>query len=107
MLMQNLEAYWAKTEDQCGSLLHLVVGERAVILKLLAEVGVDVAQRVMPGNALTLLDLGLDSAEGVRGLALQGDSFVVICFAKNLHSAGTELDLWSTSYLSDVTTLPR
>jgi hypothetical protein len=93
MLMQKLAAEQAQHEVQRGFLLHLVLGEREVILKLLAAVDEALLVR---GDAFLVLDIGLDSADGVRGLALHVDNFVAECFAKSLHSAGPELDLWST-----------
>ena len=51
-------------------LLDVVVGEGAAILKLLA--GEDQALLVR-GDALLVLDLGLDIVDGVRRLHLKGD----------------------------------
>jgi hypothetical protein len=93
MFMQQLAAEQAQHEVQRAILLDIVVGKRVVINKLLAG---ENEALLVGGDAFLVLDVGLDSADRVRGLALQGDRFVGECFAKNLHSAGTELDLWST-----------
>ena len=55
MLMQNLAAAQGQRDKQCGFLLHLVVGERAVILKLLAAVDEALLVR---GDAFLVPDLG-------------------------------------------------
>ncbi|KAF1361509.1 hypothetical protein EJ07DRAFT_47046, partial [Lizonia empirigonia] len=63
-----------ETEDQVESrlLLDVVVGESAAVLELLA--GEDQALLVR-GNALLVLDLGLDIVwSNVRRLHLEGDS---------------------------------
>jgi hypothetical protein len=52
-------------------LLNVVVGQGAAILQLLASK--DQALLVW-GNALLVLNLGLDIVDGVAGLHLQGDS---------------------------------
>lgn len=51
-------------------LLDVVVGESATIFKLLS--GKDQTLLVR-GNALLVLDLGLDIVDGVGGLDLEGD----------------------------------
>ncbi|PSN71274.1 hypothetical protein BS50DRAFT_486835, partial [Corynespora cassiicola Philippines] len=74
-----------ETEDQVESrlLLDVVVGQSAAILELLA--GEDQTLLVR-GNALLVLDLGLDISEfrvfrtdGVRGLHLEGDGLARHC----------------------------
>ena len=55
---------------QRGLLLDVVVRERAAVLQLLA--GKDEALLVR-GDALLVLDLGLDAVDGVAGLHLQSD----------------------------------
>lgn len=51
-------------------LLDVVVGESSAILELLASKDQSLLVR---GNALLVLDLGLDIVNGVRGLDLKGD----------------------------------
>jgi hypothetical protein len=51
-------------------LLDVVVGESSAILELLASEDQSLLVR---GNALLVLDLGLDIVDGVRGLDLEGD----------------------------------
>ena len=71
-LERRLNDTTTKTEDQVEGrlLLDVVVGKRAAVLELLA--GKDQALLV-GGNALLVLDLGLDIVDGVRGLDLEGD----------------------------------
>ena len=68
---------------KCGLLLDVVVGQRAVVLQLLA--GEDDAH-VNDWDALLLLDLGLQVVDGVRGLDLQGDGLVVESLREELHA---------------------
>jgi hypothetical protein len=65
-------------------LLDVVVGEGAAILELLA--GEDQALLVR-GNALLVLDLGLDVVDGVRRLHLEGDSLA----RKGLHETESRI----------------
>jgi hypothetical protein len=51
-------------------LLDVVVGESSAILELLTSEDQSLLVR---GNALLVLDLGLDIVDGVRGLDLEGD----------------------------------
>jgi hypothetical protein len=66
---------------QGGLLLDVVIAQGATILKLLA--GKDEALLV-GGDALLVLDLGLDIVNGVRGLDLQGDGLARQGFDENL-----------------------
>jgi hypothetical protein len=61
-----------ETEDKVESrlLLDVVVGESATVLKLLAREDQTLLVR---GNALLVLDLGLDIVDGVRGFNLKSD----------------------------------
>lgn len=61
-----------------GFLLDVVVGQSAAILKLLA--GEDEALLV-GGNALLVLNLGLDVVDRVGGLDLEGDGLPGNCKA--------------------------
>jgi hypothetical protein len=64
-------------------LLDVVVGEGAAILELLA--GEDETLLVW-GDALLVLDLGLDVVDGVRALNLQGDGLACEGLDKDLHT---------------------
>jgi len=64
------------------NLLNVVVRESAAILELLA--GEDQALLV-GGNALLVLDLGLDIVDGVRGLDLEGDGLTRKGLHEDLH----------------------
>jgi hypothetical protein len=62
----------AETEHEVegGLLLDVVVREGAAILELLAR---EDQALLVGGNALLVLDLGLDVVDGVRRLNLEGD----------------------------------
>ena len=69
----------AQHEVQGGLLLHVVVGERAAVLELLAR---EDEALLVRGDALLVLDLALDHVDGVRGLDLERDGLarqVKIC----------------------------
>ena len=71
LLDKNLHATTqAEHQVEGGLLLDVVVSQGAAILQLLA--GKDQALLVW-GDALLVLDLGLDILDGVRGLHLEGD----------------------------------
>jgi len=65
-----------------GLLLNVVVGQGAAVFELLA--GEDEALLVW-GDALLVLDLGLDVVDGVGGLNLKGDGLAGEGFHENLH----------------------
>ena len=71
-LLLSLLGTTTQAQDQVEGrlLLDVVVGEGATVLKLLA--GEDQALLVR-GNALLVLDLGLDIVDGVARLHLKGD----------------------------------
>ena len=69
-------------EVKSGLLLDVVVGEGAAVLELLA--GEDESLLVW-GDAFLVLDLALDSLDGVRGLDVQGDGLSSQCFHEDLH----------------------
>ena len=73
-------------EDQVkgGLLLDVVVGEGPAILELLA--GED-EPLLVRGDALLILDLGLDILDGVRGLNLEGDGLAGEGLHEDLHLA--------------------
>ena len=65
-----------------GLLLDVVVGEGPAVLKLLASEDQPLLVR---GDALLVLDLGLDVLDGVGGLDLKGDGLASQGFYKDLH----------------------
>jgi hypothetical protein len=72
----------AKNEVQGRLLLNVVVGEGAAILKLLPSK--DQALLVW-GDALLVLNLGLDTLDSVRGLHVQGDGLPRKSLHEDLH----------------------
>mmetsp|Transcript_6014 Transcript_6014/g.13348 ORF Transcript_6014/g.13348 Transcript_6014/m.13348 type:complete len:240 (+) Transcript_6014:69-788(+) len=72
----------AKHQVESRLLLDVVVREGAAILELLA--GED-ETLLVGGDALLVLDLGLDSLNGVRGLNLEGDSLSGKGLDEDLH----------------------
>jgi len=72
----------AKNEVEGGLLLNVVIGKGAAVLKLLA--GEDQALLV-GGDALLVLNLGLDVVDGVRGLDLKGNGLASKGLDENLH----------------------
>ena len=71
-------------------LLDVVVGESAAILKLLA--GKDQALLIR-GDALLVLDLGLDIVDGVRGLDLEGDGLARQGLDEAIVQIGQQLEI--------------
>jgi hypothetical protein len=71
-LERRLNDTTTEAEDQVEGrlLLDVVVGESSAILELLTSEDQSLLVR---GNALLVLDLGLDIVDGVRGLDLEGD----------------------------------
>ena len=65
-----------------GLLLDVVVGEGPSVLKLLASEDQPLLVR---GDALLVLDLGLDVLDGVGGLDLKGDGLASQGLYKDLH----------------------
>ena len=65
-----------------GLLLDVVVRKSAAVLELLA--GEDEALLIW-GDALLVLDLGLDVLDGVRGLDVEGDCLAGEGLDENLH----------------------
>ena len=63
-------------------LLDVVVGEGTAILELLARKDQALLIR---GDALLVLDLGLDSVDGVRGLDLEGNGLTREGLHEDLH----------------------
>merc|ERR1712156_795897 len=75
-----------KTEDKVegGLLLDVVVGEGPSVLELLASEDQPLLVR---GDALLVLDLGLDVLDGVRGLNLKGDGLASQGLDEDLHTS--------------------
>ena len=73
-----------KTEDavEGGLLLDVVVRESSAVLELLT--GED-ETLLIRGDALLVLDLGLDVVDGVRGLDIEGDGLTRKGLDENLH----------------------
>jgi hypothetical protein len=67
-----------KAEDQVegGFLLDVVVGKGAAVLKLLTS---EDEALLIWGNALLILDLGLDVVDSIRRLDLEGDGLSSDC----------------------------
>ena len=65
-----------------GLLLDVVVGEGPSVLELLASEDQPLLVR---GDALLVLDLGLDVLDGVGGLDLKGDGLASEGLDKDLH----------------------
>jgi hypothetical protein len=72
----------AQDEVERGLLLNVVIGQRAALLELLA--GED-QPLLIRGNALLVLDLGLDVLDGVRRLNLEGDRLAREGLDEDLH----------------------
>jgi len=82
-----------------GLLLDVVVGESAAILKLLTSE--DQALLVW-GNALLVLDLGLDIVDGVGRLNLKSDGLASEGLDKDLHTTTQTKDKVKSRLLLDV-----
>ena len=79
--------------------LDIVVGEGTAIFKLLA--GEDQALLV-GGDALLVLNLGLDVVDGVRGLDLESDGLSRQSLNEDLHSTAETKDQVEGRLLLDV-----
>ena len=89
---------------QRGLLLDVVVCERAAVLQLLA--GKDEALLVR-GDALLVLDLGLDAVDGVAGLDLQSDGLASQRLDEDLHATAQAQDQVQRGLLLDVVVRKR
>ncbi len=67
---------------QRALLLNIVVGERTAVFKLFAR---EDETLLIGGNALLVLNFGLDGIDGIRGFNLKSDCFTGECFNKYLH----------------------
>ena len=90
-----------ETEDQVESrlLLDVVVRQSAAVLQLLT--GED-KTLLIGGDALLVLDLGLDVVNGVRGLDIEGDGLAGQSLDKDLHTATETKDEVESRLLLDV-----
>merc|ERR1719407_90331 len=91
----------AETENQVQSrlLLDVVVRKGAPVLELLA--GED-ETLLIGGNALLVLDLGLDVVNGVRRLDIEGDGLAGEGLHKDLHTAAETENQVQSRLLLDV-----
>merc|ERR1712109_390825 len=90
-----------ETEDKVkgGLLLDVVVGEGPSVLKLLASEDQPLLVR---GDALLVLDLGLDVLDGVGGLDLKGDGLASEGLDEDLHTSPKTEDKVESGLLLDV-----
>merc|ERR1712109_434197 len=90
-----------ETEDkvESGLLLDVVVGEGPSVLKLLASEDQPLLVR---GDALLVLDLGLDVLDGVGGLYLKGDGLASQGLDEDLHTSPKTEDKVEGGLLLDV-----
>uniref|UniRef100_A0A087YL57 Uncharacterized protein n=1 Tax=Poecilia formosa TaxID=48698 RepID=A0A087YL57_POEFO len=90
-----------ETEDQveCGFFLDVVVRQGAAIFQLLASKDQPLLVR---GDALLILDFGLDVLNGVTGLPLKGDGFAGEGLAEDLHATPETEDQVECGFFLDV-----
>jgi hypothetical protein len=100
-LERGLNETAAETEDQVESrlLLNIVVRESAAILELLAS---EDQALLVRGDALLVLDLGLDIVNRVRGLDLEGDGLAREGLDEDLHTATQTKDEVESRLLLDI-----
>jgi len=91
----------AETKNQVKSrlLLNIVVGQGTAILELLAS---EDETLLVWGNALLVLNLGLDVFDGIRGLNLKGDGLAGQGLDKDLHTTTETEDQVKGRLLLDV-----
>jgi len=80
-------------------LLNVVVGEGPTIFELLAR---EDKALLIRGDALLVLDLGLDIVDRVTGLDFQSDGFSSECLDKDLHASSKAKDEMEGRLLLDV-----
>merc|ERR1712224_931565 len=73
-----------KHQVQGGLLLNIVVLQGAAVLELLTRENQALLVR---GNALLVLNLGLDSLDGVGALNLKSDGLAGECLHEDLHTS--------------------
>ena len=79
--------------------MDVVIGQCASILQLLASKDETL---LVWGDALLVLDLGLDILNGVRRLHLQGDGLPGQCLDEDLHTSSQSQDKMEGGLLLDV-----
>ena len=84
---------------ESGLLLDVVVGEGPAVLELLASKDQPLLVR---GDALLVLDLGLDVLDGVGGLDLKGDGLASESLDEDLHTSPETEDKVEGGLLLDV-----
>merc|ERR1712241_1140234 len=82
-----------------GLLLDVVVRKSSAILQLLSSKDQPL---LVWGDALLILDLGLDILNGVRRLHLQGDGLPGHCLDEDLHTSSQSQDQMEGGLLLDV-----
>ena len=82
-----------------GSFLDVVIGEGSPVLELLP--GEDEPLLVW-GDALLILDLGLNVLDGIRRLHLESDGLAGQSFDKDLHSTTETQDKMQSRFLLNV-----
>ena len=85
-------------------LLNVVVGQGAAVLELLAR---EDETLLVGGDALFILDLGLDIVNGVGRLDFQGDGFAGEGLDEDLHSTTETEDEVQRRLLLDVVVRER
>merc|ERR1712176_288369 len=83
-------------------LLHVVVLESSAVLKLLAS---EDESLLIWGNTFLVLNLGLDSLNGVSLLDLKGDSLSSESLNEDLHTTSESKDEMESGLLLDVVVL--
>ena len=91
----------AKSEDQMesGLLLDVVVAKGSSVLELLAS---ENEALLIGGDALLVLDLGLDVLNGVRRLNIEGDGLASQSLDEDLHATAKSEDQVKSGLLLDV-----
>ena len=91
----------AKSEDQMesGLLLDVVVAKGSSVLKLLAS---EDEALLIGGDALLVLNLGLDVLNGVRRLNIEGDGLASQSLDEDLHATAKSEDQVKSGLLLDV-----
>merc|ERR1712165_336028 len=82
-----------------GLLLDVVVGQSPSVFELLAS---EDQPLLVWGDALLVLDLGLDIFDGVRGLHLKGDGLAGGSLDKDLHATSQTKDKVKSGFLLNV-----
>jgi len=84
---------------ESGLLLNVVVRESSAVLELLAS---EDESLLIGGDALLVLDLGLDVLDSVRRLNIEGDGFASQSLDEDLHTTAESQDEMESGLLLDV-----